>query len=378
MGSSAATELRGWVSRQLLAEDARWVSDVVLSSASAGACKAYPALLLGQHFVRIAYEGAIAIRSTNPNVGWPQLALLLTDEYQAITARARHMSKLLDDNKKSDDEVLDALRVVQEHNTASLTGKAPRLLRWLEADLGLYMMHGSVVGATIPIAYRLALDPNSQASMGGEDLHAVSREWGATMAVLMAAALETPLETGTLQLKKCGVTYRNRMAGDLLGDCYEGSLALEVKFLLLMIEGDLNTNRHFLPLTEAGHEMATFRARVVTLYHSLSTLKRVLDRSAGPWTREHHDIATLLADDPVRRILGTGGRQVRNRCVHYEIGDPKVVPDPSRPMFGIVEAVNPAVTWESFNEDVLQVCEWLADGLASWREGKGKRLHAWR
>lgn len=176
MSSLTDAELRGWAARRMLAEDARWVADIVYSSRNAGDCRAYPALLLGHHFVRIAYEGAKAIRSTNPNVGWPELTELLKEEYAPITERARHVSKLLDDTKKSYDDVLAELRAVQEDNTKSLTGKAPRLLRWLESDLGLYSLAGSIVGATMPIAYRLALDPKDPHAMGGENLHAVTRE----------------------------------------------------------------------------------------------------------------------------------------------------------------------------------------------------------
>ena len=54
-------EARGWAARMLLAEDARWVGDVVLSAAADEQSQAYPALLLGHHFVRIVYEGSLAV-----------------------------------------------------------------------------------------------------------------------------------------------------------------------------------------------------------------------------------------------------------------------------------------------------------------------------
>lgn len=220
MNAHTHAELRGWAARHILAQDARWIADIVLSSRSVGECSAYPALLLGHHFVRVAYEGAKAINSGNPDVGWPQLATLLTDQYTPVTARARHISKLLDDTKKSQEEVLGELRAVQEHNTKTLTGRAPRLLRWLESDLGLFWMRGTPVGASMPIAYRLALDPRDARSMGGEDLVDVTQEWGATMSVLMAAALEAPTDQATLQLDNCGVTYRDRTAAKYLADRY--------------------------------------------------------------------------------------------------------------------------------------------------------------
>jgi hypothetical protein len=45
---------RGWSARVMVAEDARWVADVVMSADKSDGVKAYPALLLGHHFVRIA------------------------------------------------------------------------------------------------------------------------------------------------------------------------------------------------------------------------------------------------------------------------------------------------------------------------------------
>src|SRR5665811_325463 len=99
-----------------MVEDARWVADVIFSGRAAGNEAAYPALLLGHHFVRIAYEGALALRSTNPHVGWPPLAELLNDQFADITARARHVSKLLDDTSRAYEEVLADLESVYRHN----------------------------------------------------------------------------------------------------------------------------------------------------------------------------------------------------------------------------------------------------------------------
>lgn len=360
-------ELRGWTARRLVAEDARWVADIVFSSRHAGECLAYPALLLGHHFVRIAFEGARAVRSVNPHVGWPPFADLLKEQFADITQRARHVSKLLDDNRKGYEEVLSDLHDVYEHNHRTLTGNAPRFLRWLETDLGVYAMGDSVVGSSIPMAYRLGLDPSRSTVISGESVRAVSEEWGSTMAVLMVTALEQPIEGGVLTLGGCGVSYRDRLTTRYLASRYEPEFPIELKLLLLMIEGDLNTNRLYLPLTQAGHEMPVFRARVVTLYHSLTSVQRVLDRYLQLDTVGTRRLRGLLADGPTRRILSSGGRQVRNRCVHYQMDDPAIRPNLTLPMFGLVEAVCPGTTWEEFNEDVADVSDRLSEALSGWR-----------
>ncbi|MHB1010156.1 MAG: hypothetical protein ACYC1E_13145 [Propionibacteriaceae bacterium] len=363
-------ELRGWTARQILSEDAKWVADVALSSRGPDACGAYTALMLSHHFVRIAFEGATAIRSSNPHMGEPGLAALLTDNYQTVTERARHVTKLLDDNKKTYPLILQEIRDVYEHNHNTLTGHAPRLLRGLEHDLGLYYLGDSVVCATIPTAYRLGLDPVDTTSMAGQDIHQVSMEWGSTISVLSAATLRHPSVAPTLTMTDCGITYRDCLAKAYLKRKYERVFPLELKLLLLMIEADLNTNLLFLPRTQVGHEMPVFRARTVTLYHSLSTLTEIAAQYEQISSARMDDLRSLLSNPTTMRLLSPGGKNVRNRCVHYEMNDPKTIPDWNYPMQGIVEAVNPGMTWSLFNQDILDVTQQLASLLAVWRPAR--------
>jgi hypothetical protein len=130
----------------MVAEDARWIADVVQSTTSLPDASAYVSLVMGHHFVRIVYEGAAAVRSTNPDVGVPALAELLEDRYAAITARARHATKLLDNTKKSyADVLLDLAKEMKTHHEA-LTGNSVWWARRWEADLGLYSLNGAYAG----------------------------------------------------------------------------------------------------------------------------------------------------------------------------------------------------------------------------------------
>jgi hypothetical protein len=327
---------------------------------------AYAALLLGHHFVRIVYEGAIAIRSKNENVGWPPLAKLLDDQFATITARARHVTKLLDDTKKSYEDVLADLHQVYQHNVATLTGKAPRGLRSFERDLGLFSIDDALVGATMPMAYRLALDPGDQKVMAGEALEDVTKEWGATTSVLMAATLQSPLNEGTMDGAGVTVRYRDVRAAQYLAGRYESEFPIELKLLLLLIEGDLNTNRLFLPALSAGYEVTAFRARVATLYHSLTALREIASRYRHLSAATFRELVTALESEPVLRLLDRGGKRVRNRCVHYEITEKTIELDPALPMNGVVEAVA-GRTYGEFDADVRAVTGRLADLLSTWR-----------
>lgn len=366
-------ETRGWAARLLLAEDARWIGDIVYSSRADEDSMAYPALLLGHHFVRIVYEGSKALRSPKAEVGWPPLAAHVKDQYAAVTARARHVTKLLDDTKKSYHEVLAEIREAQETSHRVLTGNSHPWFRWAETDLGLYMIDRHVVGATVPMAYRLGLAPGNQELISGEDLHAVTQEWGGTVAALAVAALNTAEIEPTISFAPTRVSSKVRLASRYLAGRYEREFADEVKLLLLMIEGDLNTNRLYLSFTETGHEGPCLRARVVTVYHSLTALHRVLDKHPTLDTAGTRSIRDVLADPAAQRLLSRDGKMVRNRSVHYQMDDPTILPDLSRPMFGIIEAVAPGFTWETLHTDVRTVEDRLAAALAAWVPANRRR-----
>lgn len=356
---------RGWAARRALVEDGRWIADVAFSTRGTELAS-YATLLLGHHFVRIAYEGAIAIRSKNPHVGWPPLAELLNDEFSAITARARHVTKLLDDTKKSYGDVLADLREVYEHNVRTFSGKAPRGFRWLETDLGLFDVDGVVVGATMPIAYRLALDPGDPTVIAGEAISEVTHEWGATASVLMAATLEPPLDQSSMRIPKTRIGYSDVRAARYLTGRYEPDFPNELKLLLLLIESDLNTNRLVLPALSIGHATAAFRARVTTLHHALTALQKIVFRYPELDTSTFRELATILESETVAGLLGPGGKGVRNRCVHYEIRSKSIKLDPSLPMDGIVEAIA-GRSFADFDSEVRVVTDRLAGLLSAWQ-----------
>jgi len=70
---------------------------------------------------------------------------------------------------------------------------------------------------------------------------------------------------------------------------------------------------------------------------------------------------------PAQRLLSSSGEKVRNRSVHYEMNDPAIIPDLTRPMNGLVEAVCSGWSLESFDQDVREITERSAELLASWK-----------
>jgi hypothetical protein len=368
------SELRGWAARQMVAEDARWAIDVVLSGSQAPGISSFVPLVLGHHFVRIAYEGTVAIRSTNGDVGIPELAGLLRDQFASVTARARHATKLLDDTKKSYEAVLEEFQeIIQEHRD-QLMGNGVRWARWLETDLGLYVADGRLLGATVPAAYRLGLSITAQGAISGHDVHAVSEEWGATLTVLGAASFDATPQAATLDLSKVpAVVGHDRRSDRYLQRRFETEFPEGLKMLLLAIEGDINTLASIASHTTEGHEAAVFRARTVTLYHCLSALRRVAERHSHVDSLSMKALRELMDGSAAQQLTSQQGRMVRNRCMHYEISDPRVNIDPTLPMCGIVESVFPGTTFLEFSSDVATVSVAVAQLLENWKPMAARR-----
>lgn len=352
----------------MVSQDARWATDVVLSVQRAPSLAPHVGLLLGHHFVRIAYEGSLTIRSLDPNVGLPELASLLHDRFGPITTRIRHATKLLDDTKKTFDVVVDEFDgIVLEHRTRFM-GNAVRFARWLETDLGLYIAEGHAVGATIPIAYRLGLRMNANGAIASDDLHAFSEEWGGTLAVLNAAAFDATKQLATLDLGKApSVRGRDVRSSRYLRTRFETEFPLGLKMLLLAIEGDINMLTVIVPYMASGHEESIFRLRIVSLFHALSALRHIQLRYKAHYSSGMRELNQILGNDFERWLLSDAGRAVRNRCMHYSIRDGTIGIDPGRQMFGIVEAVSAGRAMAEIAEGGENSLLRLAELLRNWR-----------
>lgn len=363
----ADPRLRGWAARQMVSQDARWATDVVLSAQRQPALSPYVGLLLGHHFVRIAYEGALTLRSPDPDVGVPELANLLQDSFGPITARVRHATKLLDDTKKTYEAVVDEFGTIVLKHRELMTGNAKRWARWLETDLGLYVAGGRPIGATVPVAYRLGIPLTGEGTIAGDDLRTVSEEWGGMLAVLNAAALDSTEQTATLDLERVQeIRGLDRRSDRYLRDRFEPEFTIGLKMLLLAVEGELNLLMAIVPHTSKGHKESVFRLRTVTLFHALSTLRRIVRRYADLRSPGIRELGELLEENPVQRLLSKHGKAVRNRCMHYQIFNQDLALDPALPMFGIIDAVS-GTTMDDFDGDEETVIRRVAQLLPDWR-----------
>jgi hypothetical protein len=361
-------ELRGWAARKMMYEDGVWAADVARSTRSSNLVASYVGLFLSHHFVRIAYEGATAIRSPSRYVGIPEFAGQLSDQYAAITARSRHTTKVLDDTKKTLPDVLAEFRDELVSHQNAFTGRAKWWVRWAETDLGLYLLGDSLIGATVPASYRLGIDPSAPgANKTGQALANVSEEWGGAVAAMCVTTFVIDEPEGSIDFSGLAIRTRDCRADRYLASRFEAMFSLELKLLLLLIEGDLNSSRLVLSFTAHGHQGAVFRAKMITAYHCLTSLRRIADLYQDLVSPAMNQLREMLDSDPVKRVISAEGLKIRNRCVHYEMNDPRLQPNLTMPMCGLVEALLPGYTWASFASDVDEVTVRVAEILARWR-----------
>jgi len=79
----------------------------------------------------------------------------------------------------------------------------------METDLGVFLSGQRVLGATVPVGYRLGFRPGGSVS---EQLRAVAEEWGGSLVVLGVADLEAREPRSTLDLSEMRIDHRNVLA----------------------------------------------------------------------------------------------------------------------------------------------------------------------
>lgn len=240
-----------------------------------------------------------------------------------------------------------------------------------EADLGMFCRKGLTLAISPTVAYRMGEPPTTSTAALGQNAKSVSQAHGQALAVLAEAAGQAFKAVATLPLTELGyLSRRDRLSSKYLPTRYDPTYPEGVKLVLLHVEGDLNTTSLVLPATAAGHDDAVFRARVVATYHAVSALAQV--NAAYPQTKSPFvsRLQALLSSPERQRLYSSHGRQVRNRCMHYEIrGALPTVLDPKKPMNGIVEALPNGRPFVDYRSDVDAVLDEATRLVNVWTTG---------
>lgn len=358
----AISEQAGALARQLLFTDAAWCLDVYNSArATENGVHFAPWMMLSIN-ARVAYEGRKVIQSRDPHVGVPHLEPFLAEGESPSVEKARHASKLLDNTKKSLEDFRAEMNLYWQAHHKWMRGTAPRIFHGLVKELGIATFDGRVVLATIPTQVRFDLPAGSSpetrdaALRLGEDL---GRD---LLAFHLMAGSDRPLP-GTLDLRGLvNVDWSDHYVRKFLPRQYESALDDEAKMLLLLLESDLNTLVFMLPHTQPGHELAVFRNAMITVWHALVSLQALVDAYPAAEAETARD---LLASPGVATFLEPANKRIRNVFMHYV--PQELAFDPSRPMFGIIELLNPSQNLRSLSALTWKLAQQTQRVIEDWR-----------
>lgn len=352
----------------MIAQDARWVGDALLSTSAFPTSASAVSLALLGHSSRIVYEGGCFLRNDKTFPELTGLADLLPREFATVIQRARHATKLLDDNKKTMDDLGKELAAWLAVHRAEFFGNSYRLVRFLESDIGLFRSGGRLMLATLPVQFRLGADPGMRIEGLGPFVHGLAVEHGSNLSVLAAGAGESlSISPGQDYSSLGSIPGDDRRSARYLARRYDPELSIATKLLVLLIEGEVTTAHLLLPLTAVGHLDAVFRARFISVFHSLSALQAILTSHASARSTSTARIRSVLETAPARWILtDRGARRLRNQCVHYAIRGEDVRVDWAAPMFGLVPALTDGRTLEEVDDELTVVTGHLADAVRDW------------
>lgn len=335
-----------------------------------GLAQVMVSLLLAGHASRIVHEGRELLTSATPGVGLPSFVEQLPDDEHPSIVRARHATKMLDNQIRKDKPLSEFETEMHEawmSQRSLLFETVKRGFTWLQPDLGFYTLHGDVVGATIPLHMRFDLDAVQPKgwptffSQFGEDLIT-------SLQVYMWLSGRTDAMVTTMDLTPIDAVQDNdRFVGRYLKRTYDKNLTLDQKLLLLSIESEVSTATILIPLLTGAHVNAAFRARLISLWHAMSSLTKILDARPDASSPGRDEVRALLASVEAQRLSAQGMRLVRNRSVHYEVRGKAEIRFAEVPMFGIIESFT-SETFDSLDTLVQDLSINLSAALRRWRE----------
>jgi hypothetical protein len=358
--TSLGPDQRTAITRALVADDARWLADAIMSAhqASKHAVAVIGLSAIGQ-IARVVYEGTAIARSEEPP-GIPALAELLDNNHADIIARARHATKLLDDNKKSPTDLARELTTTHAEHEAEFTGNAPAFARFLESDTSIVWLNNKPLLCMHAMTLRFGFDPIIAGETAIVD---ITTRLGAGLNVLRAMDGRIPSFNTELDLSALDdADFRDTQLTPFLDTRYSPHLAMPTKLLLLMIECEVNIAAHLLPSTSPVGQEAVLRAQLAVAYHAARAITALANEDPNV---VHGTLTSWVADPQIQTFL-TEARPLRNQAVHYGVSPNVTDLDLDAPMFGLIDALWPGQTVATASQEITTVLNKTSDMLASW------------
>lgn len=347
-------EQRRELDATMVRDDVSWWTSLV-TSAVGTVWEPTVGLAIIPQVARVLHEGLEQLKRVDPDA-----VARLTVGWDVDVATARHTVKLLDDNKKSVDSVLDQFASIAAEHSAALSSLN---------DFALLESDDRVLASTRLASYqavtslddRWVADEESRSFTLGQTMGRrtvdLQRAFGMGDPLIRQVPLPDVAEPRLVDTTS--VLFDATSYGDFASP--------SVKDVLLMVECSVNAALWVFAPTATTHRSSLFRVRFVAVTHALNALAQILERfGSDTGSAAQREVEAVLQAEEAQQVIRMRG--LRNRSMHY--GIPKTLAGLSgtKPAYGLVEATTSGASKHANIEaDVIELLTKLSDALRAWR-----------
>ncbi|WP_369197618.1 hypothetical protein [Streptomyces djakartensis] len=255
----------------------------------------------------------------------PALAALVSTDFKAIVARARHSLKLFEDTNRRIDGQLDYFRdEIRAAHADHFTGNAPRSFRFLETDLGLFSYASRLISTSHVANFHLGISPRATLAMTGQEIMAHSEKYGRYFRHLGA---EVPAGGGATFFSKIDPRKMGEVGNDIhsveyYGRGFDGPGSMDLNALLTVFRCMVNFVSTAIPLvdTDRKFDYTEFKIKFLTIYQVLGSLKVLrADQRYQLTLRSDRALQKILDAPAAQAIMDPSAKPFRNTLVHYNL-----------------------------------------------------------
>jgi hypothetical protein len=298
--------------------------------------------------------------------------------HESLLRSSRLRFKLLDDNRRTFDDI-----VAESHELAAInsgwfasmhSGLLAPIWRMVQTDLGLFFLDDQLFCTTHIVVQNLGLTTAaiSTSSLSiknlGPYMGDVSYAFGKYLSYVMKRFggyipeldLETVAATPRTRYRdvKSRRLYKSMVrpgTADMVGICV----------LLTSVLSAINTARTVVPTISVGNEVSAFKIKLVSLYHAVSAIQKIVTQNQGRAFLDRYTADGL--NDAIQTLPNIGRhdyRRLRNTLVHYGIDKrASALLNPNLPLYGLVEACVPDSSFFTLVGDVENGLNRIAERL---------------
>ncbi|MCS6562450.1 hypothetical protein [Curtobacterium poinsettiae] len=337
----------------MLRDDVSWWTSLVTSAVGTDWEPTVGLSILPQ-VARVLHEGLGQLKRVSP-----EAVERVTAGWDVDIATARHTVKLLDDDKKSVDSVLNQFASIAAEHTAAFSTLN---------DFALLESDGRALASTRLASYQAAADLNDRwaADEGSRSFNLGQTMGQRTVELQRALGMGDPV-IRQVTLPAVAVPRLVDTTAVLFdATSYPDFGTPSVKDLLLMVECSVNAALWVFAPTATTHRSSLFRVRFVVATHALSALAQIFERFDADTGATAQQVEAVLQSEQAARVLQM--RALRNRSMHYGIPKTLTGLSASKPAYGLVEATTSrAARYAEVEADVVELLTKLSDALRDWR-----------